>query len=88
MLSETQDIEFSGEKTNSPTPTSSMAELLAKYIQRRMKNMNGSLVAINYTLREWRNRTNVSDKMFGAVIRYLQTYWDYGKYVECTLIRE
>lgn len=81
----TEGVPFSGVVTTPPTKESLLAELIGKYIETRIPSMGGELPAVNYTLRDWRKRANVPDKLFKGVLRHLKIYWDYGKYVECTL---
>ena len=84
-LSVTEGIMFSGTTTNPPTKVSCIAELLGKYAQQRIPSM-GLVVAVNYTLREWRSRTKVSEKIAQSIFHHLETHWDYGKFIDPLLL--
>ncbi|NLD25618.1 hypothetical protein GX656_03210 [Candidatus Dojkabacteria bacterium] len=85
LESRTSGIEFEGTQTNRKDEIAKIAVLLGKYMQYRFPHWeNCSAAVVHSTLRDWRARTKVSDACYDNVLLFLNSNWDYSKFLPIT----
>ena len=67
---------------------SEVAILLGRLMQYRFRVWNDYGGAVDYTLKEFRSRTKVSDSFFEKIILFLNRYWYYSRYLPVSLVVE
>lgn len=81
-------IEFQGQMPERDNLVSEIAILLGRFMQYRFRVWKDYGAAVDYTLKEFRSRTKVSDLCFQNVILYLNRNWSYSLYLPFTLVQE
>ena len=82
-------IKFQGVIPNRDDNVAEVAIILGRYMQYRFRVWCNLCVdpgsVVDYTLREYRLRTKVSDTFFENVLLFLNRYWEYSRYLPISL---
>jgi len=82
------EIHFNGNIPDQDDQVSEVAILLGRLMQYRFRVWNDYGGAVDYTLKEFRSRTKVSDSFFEKIILFLNRYWYYSRYLPVSLVVE
>ncbi|HPR91763.1 MAG TPA: hypothetical protein PLR64_00710 [Candidatus Dojkabacteria bacterium] len=82
------EIPFKGSIPDQDDQVSEVAILLGRLMQYRFGVWNDYGGAVDYTLKEFRSRTKVSDSFFEKIILFLNRYWYYSRYLPVSLVVE
>lgn len=79
-------IQFKGDLPIQDNQVSEIATLLGRFMQYRFHVWKDYGGVVDYTLREFRSRTKISDSDFEKILLFLNQYWDYSKHLPISLV--